>query len=110
MVGEEVVAEFSDPNNLQESAGAFAALNAKANFQRCPHFFKDPIHIRRALIAKRETYGADTAIGHGCSNVIEILENLYGYERPSWATHESQTLPWLLNQQMERLARLSGQQ
>lgn len=96
-----------DPNNLEESEGAFAALNAKANFQHRPHFFRDPIHIRRALIVKREAYGADTPIGHGCSNVIEILENLYHYERPAWATHESQTLPWLLNRQMERLARLS---
>lgn len=106
MVGEEEVKEFIDPNNLQESAGAFAALNAKANFQGLPHFFDDPIDIRRALIAKAKLAGWDTPIGHGCSNIIEILGNLYGYERPAWASHETQTLPWKLNRQMKRLERL----
>lgn len=110
MVGEEEVQEFVDINNLQESAGAFAALNAKANFQGCPHFFDDPIHVRRALIAKREAAGADTPLGHTCSNIVEQLENLFGYVRPAWATHETQTLPYQINKQIERLERLSGHQ
>lgn len=107
VVRSEDVGFLPDVNNLPESAGAIAALKAKANFQHRPHLFSDPIDIRRNLIAKRQAAGADTPIGHGCSNVIEILENLYGYERPAWATHESQTLPWSLNRQMERLERLA---
>jgi hypothetical protein len=31
---------------------------------------------RRKLIAKRNEIGADTPIGHRCSNLIEQLENL----------------------------------
>jgi hypothetical protein len=30
---------------------------------------------RRKLIAKRVAAGADTEIGHRCSNLIELLEN-----------------------------------
>lgn len=108
MVGEEEVKEFCDPNNLQESAGAFAALNAKANFQGCPHLFDDPIHIRRVLIAKRLAAGAETPYGYTCSNIIEQLDNLFQYQRPDWATHEFQTLPGLLNRQIKRLERLSA--
>jgi hypothetical protein len=33
---------------------------------------------RRQLIAKRNAAGADTPIGHRCSNLIEQLENLRG--------------------------------
>lgn len=107
MVGEEEVREFSDPNNLQESAGAFAALNAKANFQRAPHLFDDPIHIRRAVIAKRLAAGAHTPYGHTCSNIVEILDALFNYERPAWAADVRQTLPWMMNQQIKRLERLA---
>jgi hypothetical protein len=35
----------------------------------------DPIEARRNLIAKRVAAGADTPIGHRCSNLIELLEN-----------------------------------
>lgn len=31
--------------------------------------------LRTYLIAKREFYGADTPIGHRCSNVIELWQN-----------------------------------
>lgn len=31
--------------------------------------------LRAYLIAKREFYGADTPIGHRCSNVIELWHN-----------------------------------
>lgn len=108
MVGDDGVEQFSDINNLHESAGAFAALNAKANFQRVPHFFDDPIHIRRVLIAKRQGAGADTPYGHTCSNIIEQLDGMFSYERPAWATDVRQTLPWMMNQQIERLERLSN--
>lgn len=30
---------------------------------------------RAYLIAKREFYGADTPIGHRCSNIIELWQN-----------------------------------
>jgi len=93
-----------------ESMGAMAALTAKANFQGRPHLFADPIHIRRSLIAKRQEAGADTAYGHTCSNIIEILENLFDYERPAWAQDDRQALPGLMNVQIERLARLTSPQ
>lgn len=32
-------------------------------------------NTRRDLIAKRTAAGADTPIGHRCSNLIEMLEN-----------------------------------
>jgi hypothetical protein len=28
------------------------------------------------------------------------------YERPAWATHECQTLPWMMEQQMKRIEAL----
>lgn len=34
--------------------------------------------LRAYLIAKRNFYGADTPIGHGCSNVIGLWENRRG--------------------------------
>lgn len=110
MVGEEVVDYSSVANDLTEGAGAMAALTAKANFQRRPHFFDNPIDIRRALIAKRLAVGAETPLGYTCSNIIEQLENLFEYERPAWATHEFQTLPGLMNRQIKRLERLSAYQ
>jgi hypothetical protein len=60
---------------------------------------------RKALIAKREKIGAATKDGQTISNVIEQMENLQGYERPTWAADERQTLPYMLKQQLERLAR-----
>lgn len=96
-----------DLEDTPESRGAMAALTAKAERQGVTQFWRDPIHIRRSLIVKREAAGADTPIGHGCSNIIEQLENLYSYVRPAWATDECQTLPWMVNQQIKRLAQLS---
>lgn len=59
---------------------------------------------RRALIARRVAAGADSPEGHTCSNLIEQLENLQTYVRPEWAKDERQTLPWMIRQQMKRLA------
>jgi hypothetical protein len=108
MVGDDGVEQFSDINYLPESAGAFAALNAKANFQRVPHFFDDPIDVRRVLIAKREEIGADTPYGHTCSNIVEILDTWLVYQPQPWATHPSQTLAGKMNYQIGRLERLSA--
>jgi hypothetical protein len=108
MVGEEEVTFYSVYNDLPESAGAMAALKAKANFEGCPHL-GEPIDIRRACIAKRKAAGHDTPIGHTYSNMIEILDGLFNYERPAWATDVRQTLPYLMNKQIERLAMLSAE-
>lgn len=97
-----------DLEDTPESLGAMAALSAKAQRQDATHFFYDPIDVRRALIARREAAGADTPHGHTCSNIIEILENLYGYERPAWASDERQTLPWMMNHQIKRLESLTA--
>lgn len=64
---------------------------------------------RRKLIARREAAGAESADGHTCSNLVEQLENMRGYVRPDWATDVRQTLPWLIQQQMKRLAPRSVQ-
>lgn len=37
----------------------------------------DPVNVRRGLIAKRVSAGAETPIGHRCSNLVELLDN-YG--------------------------------
>lgn len=41
-----------------------------------PGFSLDLETTRRQLIAKRNSAGANTPIGHRCSNLIEQLENL----------------------------------
>lgn len=61
-------------------------------------------NTRRALIARRVKAGAESPEGHACSNLIEQLQSLQTYVRPAWATHECQTLPWMIRQQMKRLA------
>jgi hypothetical protein len=38
----------------------------------------DPKTIRKSLDALRAKHGADTPIGHRCSNLIEQLKNLKG--------------------------------
>jgi hypothetical protein len=58
---------------------------------------------RAALIAKRLEIGADTPRGQMISNVIEQMENMQDYVRPSWATDERQTLPYMLKQSLARL-------
>jgi hypothetical protein len=97
-----------DLEDTPECAGAIAALNAKASSQGCHRFFDNPIDIRRTLIAKRQEAGHDTPYGHTCSNLIEQIDGMSKYERPAWALDVRQTLPWLMNKQIERLARLSA--
>jgi hypothetical protein len=61
--------------------------------------------MRRKLIHKREKrYGANSPKGHACSNIVEQLQAMVNYVRPAWATHHTQTLPWMIQQQMKRLA------
>lgn len=61
-------------------------------------------NTRRALIARRLAAGADTPDGHTCSNLAEMLPGVADYVRPEWAADERQTLPWMVRQQMKRLA------
>lgn len=62
----------------------------------------DILTVRRDLIALREKHGADTAIGHRCSNLIEQLENLHG--TPS---DQRKHLEKSINQSVAELAKLS---
>lgn len=41
-------------------------------------FELDPSRLYAYLIAKREFYGADTPVGHRCSNIVELLGNRRG--------------------------------
>ena len=59
---------------------------------------------RAALIAKRETIGADTPKGRLISSAVEQMENLQTYVRPSWANDPRQTLPYMLKKTLDRLA------
>lgn len=59
--------------------------------------------MRGSLDAMRLKYGADSPKGHICSNLIGQLKALETYVRPDWASHETQTLPWLMKKQMARL-------
>jgi hypothetical protein len=59
---------------------------------------------RRGMIALRAKFGADTPAGHACSNLIEQMQAMRTYVPPDWATDERQTLPYLMKQQMQRLA------
>lgn len=36
---------------------------------------RDLENTRRDLIALREAHGADTPIGHRCSNIVELIQN-----------------------------------
>lgn len=38
----------------------------------------DPSRLYAYLIAKREFYGADTPVGHRCSNIVELLGSRRG--------------------------------
>jgi hypothetical protein len=63
----------------------------------------DILTVRRDLIALREKHGADTPIGHRCSNLIEQLGNLQG------ATgDERKHLEKFIGQSVAELARLSS--
>lgn len=106
--GGSVTVALPDFLDTPENHGAMASLQAKSELQGCPHFFDDPIHIRRDLMRKGSAAGWNTPYGHTASNIIEILQNLFDYQRPAWATDERQTLPYFANQQIERLAGLSA--
>jgi hypothetical protein len=58
---------------------------------------------RAALIIKREAVGADTPAGRTLSTLVEQMENLQTYERPSWANDPRQTLPHMLKKSLARL-------
>ena len=60
---------------------------------------------RRDLLTLRKKHGADTPMGRACSNIDEQMQNMKTYVRPSWASHEIQTLPGLMKRQLKRLAR-----
>ncbi|MFA5951540.1 MAG: hypothetical protein WC807_14775 [Hyphomicrobium sp.] len=80
---------MSEISNLPEGAGETGPLKPKENFEPRPHL-ED---TRRDLIALRVKHGADSDIGHGCSNIIELIQQP---ELPSK----------LIQYQTERLARL----
>lgn len=54
--------------------------------------------IRRALTAKRVAAGANTPIGHRCSNLIELLDNYRGS-----AGDDRIRLEYLIRKQMAEL-------
>jgi hypothetical protein len=57
----------------------------------------------RDLRSIRRAHGANSPVGHACSNLIEQMEVLRTYVRPEWAKHECQTLQWMMKQQMKRI-------
>lgn len=64
----------------------------------------DHENTRRDLIALRVKYGADTPIGHRCSNLIEMLENYRtaeGDQKANLAKSIEQTMADLAKLQAE---------
>lgn len=57
----------------------------------------------------RNAHGFDSPIGHTCSNLIKQIPLIATYQRPAWATDVRQTLPWMIQQQVKRLAALTAQ-
>lgn len=84
----------------QNDAGTCALGDTNGTQARSP---SDHGAVRRNLITLRNKVGASTPRGQTISNVIEQIENLQTYVRPSWATDERQTLPYMLKQQLARL-------
>jgi hypothetical protein len=60
------------------------------------------------LNAVRRAHGANTPMGHACSNVVEQISHMANYVRPAWASHKTQTLPWMIEQQMKRIETLKA--
>jgi len=86
MVGEEEVTSNSEYNDLPESKGELVPLTANENFEPGPHLpaVAEAPHedisfgmenARRYFMAQRLVDGADTAIGHRWSNLIEVVQN-----------------------------------
>jgi hypothetical protein len=63
--------------------------------------------MTNALLTARNRHGADTPVGHGCSNLNEQMLAIPSYVRPAWATHPSQTLAAKIAWQAARLAELT---
>lgn len=59
---------------------------------------------RRNLIAMREKHGADTPIGHRCSNLVEMLQNLAGCD-----FHTRFALEQSIRRSTAELAKLTSQ-
>jgi hypothetical protein len=53
----------------------------------------------------RSTIGAATPTGRTISTIAEQKESMATYVRPEWAKDDRQTLPYMLKQSLERLAR-----
>jgi len=58
------------------------------------------------LMRLRREHDPESAMGHTLSNLLEQIPAMAEYVRPEWAVHETQTLPWLMQLQMKRLAAL----
>lgn len=73
MVGEEEVTDINEYNDLPASKGELVPLKPKRIFEWRPHRFSVKA-ARRDLMAVRAAHGADSAIGHRCSNLVELLQ------------------------------------
>ena len=60
------------------------------------------------LAMLRKAHGANSAMGHGASNLLEALPAVPTYEPAAWATYPIQTLAWRIKWQAERLAALKA--
>lgn len=60
------------------------------------------------LMVLRGAHGAESDIGHGISNVLEVLSALKTWVRQPWMSDVRQTLPWIVDQQLKRIARLTA--
>jgi hypothetical protein len=68
----------------------------------------DNNEIIGGLMKLRNAHGATSDVGQCCSNLIEALCVLPTYVRPAWAQDERQTLPWMIQLEVSRLAALTA--
>lgn len=73
-----------------------------------PPLSAEAANMIRDLTNLRFAHGATTPIGYGCSNIIEQIKAMTTYVRPEWATHECQTLPWMMAKQIKRIEALKA--
>lgn len=68
---------------------------------------KQPDPIICKLHALRDKHGVESAVGYGASNLTEQLHEMKTYQRPAWAKHECQMLPWMMERQVQRIEHLT---
>jgi hypothetical protein len=71
---------------------------------RLPPPSKETLAAIAGLIKQRDVCGAETSRGYALSTLVEQLRHMEFYVRPDWAKDERQTLPYMIQKKMARIA------